>query len=329
MGHGVGLRGDNGEEQAGTTVLGRDGDAGVYWNGGRYRDDLNLASHDWWRLFSRLLFETSVSPMKRVWGATALRRFHPLQCTSNVDLAVLRQQWHANLGNMTRELQERVPEMLSTALPLRLLSKEPEITLRLFPLQYPFVPTVWGIPAYHATMKTACFLANLMLLGTPTKLHVTSMRHESPVSDLPLLDSGPGPAPPMTPYGLYPHTDKIIVHWTSCPVGCHHLSEGSVPGGGSLAPSSLLDSTVAFSMPLSHHAMSYERVWPPHPSNTGAEGGVLFHTSLGEHQPKRVILGIFVFELTRDCTQIVVHTVENLECYEQRMPMPATPFGAF
>lgn len=217
--------------------------------------------------------------------ASSTLRFAPsLACRENHRPPPVRK---VNLGSMVEFIRDYVPVALTQLPDHDRLSDD--ITLRVAPTVHPNVPMIKGHMSYVTSLKATQLIFTTFLLHPQTQLHIT---------DLEVDEEGKTHI-----YGLIPGSTKIIVKWTTCPGGCHHI-KGATPA------------TEA------HQPVQAKSDGDARRFDIGGVLGTLFGSSKplssGETSKEiRVIFGIFVFELNHNCDKILVHNLENLDMLDK------------
>lgn len=228
----------------------------------------------------------------------------------------------ANLGSMIDELKIAMPLLLSESLSPSLLSND--ILLRMCPTLFDefnyYLPKIKGHTSYFATFKTIQWILSSFVLNPRVMIHIHSIRTSSEPD----------------PQAVYPNSTKIYVRWKTCSADCHHLSKHKPePGGTGSNPSSIQSFHSTSDAKLGTHR------WSQHAGpniflfdNAAASGKssssfhaipqtVLYLTKAlaglkrDDRKIERVISGIFIFELNLSHTEIVAHTIENIDWLER------------
>lgn len=246
----------------------------------------------------------------------------------------------ANLGKMIEELQRLVPNLLVKSLPKDLISSE--VLLRICPTHFDefnaLLPNIKGHVSYYTTLKSLQFVLTSLILNPKVKLHIQNIAIVPPQQST------------IEYLCVYPHTTKIQIRWTTCSDGCHHLTEEnptessgynvttrttSPPGpDGSTGPNSSTNSTS--SAMLGSHSWSQldpKPFYNYHNSETAPRETKSLLKTLNQltsgfiglvktnNDLERVISGIFIFELNHNNTQILVHTIEEVNIVENQEPL--------
>ncbi|EGV62465.1 hypothetical protein PSN45_001225 [Yamadazyma tenuis] len=226
------------------------------------------------------------------------------------------QEKKANLGKTIEELKILIPNMLKKSLPKQLIS--PDILLRICPTHFDelnyFLPNIKGHVSYYTTLKTLQLVLTSIVLNPKVKLHIQSIKVMSPSeSNIEFLC-------------VFPHTTKIQVRWSTCNEGCPHLLEGTVPG---VENSSNIVSTANAKLGSHSWAKVDASKFPklntaPDDLRVKSISQTISHLTAGlvglskaQNQMERVISGFFIFELNEDHSQIVVHTIEDVDIVEK------------
>lgn len=224
----------------------------------------------------------------------------------------------SNLGAMIDDLRELVPQLLTESFPKEMVLSE--VLLRICPshrdILNSYLPTIKGRVSYYATCKALQLFFTSLVLNPRVKLHIQLVR----TSHFP------------EPNCVFAHSTKVYMRWNTCSEGCIHLLEPNEPD---LVPSDTLneDSSSLDSMPGSTSkatlgAHLWARIDPEKFSVSHVQAKSL-SASLSDLTKgiiglkkedirlERIILGVFVFELNEDNTEIVVHTVEDVNIVER------------
>lgn len=204
------------------------------------------------------------------------------------------QQKKANLGKMVDQLKHSVPKMLSVSLPRSLLA--PDIALRICPTHlgdlHPVFLNIKGHVSYYGVCKALRFALTSFVLHPGAEIHLESIKVNSE----------------ELAHGLYRHTTKICIRFSTCQEGCDHLAQ----------------SQAAQTPPTSKSGSHSWSIDPGRLSQLGSSPLVAsiisqlaaaFTKDGAQHE--RVISGLFIFELNHDNTQILVHTIENVNIVER------------
>lgn len=218
----------------------------------------------------------------------------------------------SNLGSMIDDLKELVPQLLSKSFPKEMVL--PDVLLRICPshldLINSYLPTIKGRVSYYATCKALQLFFTSWVLNPRVKLHIQLVR----TSHFPEANC------------VYSHATKIYVRWSTCSDGCVHLLEPE-PEAPKMeqGSESISRSTSTSKATLGSHrwsAIDTERFTDSlvHSWSLSASLADLTKGIIGLKQEdirlERIILGVFVFELNDDNTEILVHTVEDMNVVE-------------
>lgn len=213
------------------------------------------------------------------------------------------QERKANLGALVDEMRLLVPGMVHETLPKSIVL--PDIMLRICPSHFDqmnaFLPNIKGHVSYYATCKALQLFMTSVVVNPNVQLHIQSLRTTT-ASDLPCV---------------YPHSQKIIVRWTTCPEGCTHLRRkvnGSHKTGDAKLGShrwSRIDTDKFVD------AQENPYNWLLSSSLAGLTKGII-GLKKEEEDLERVVLGIFIFELNTKNDHIVAHTIEDMDVIERR-----------
>lgn len=206
----------------------------------------------------------------------------------------------ANLGSTIDILKVLVPNLLHKSLPKYFLL--PDIMLRMNPshmdLLKLILPNIKGHVSYYAACKALQIFFTSVVLNPQAQFHIQLIR----TSNFP------------EPNTVFAHSTKVYVRWNTCQEGCFHLQQ---------EPSETADDTDSpsrSSRPHNGHALE-----PNKAIDKVHSGWSLAHLTSGiigrkkdDSSLDRVILGIFIFELTPDNSQILVHTIDDMVIVERR-----------
>lgn len=220
----------------------------------------------------------------------------------------------ANLGSMIDELKRLVPNLLHKSFPKSLLL--PDILLRLSPTHFELLnmilPNIQGHVSYYAACKAIQLFSTSVILNPQAQLHIQSIR----TSNFP------------EPSTVFPDSTKIYIRWNTCSEGCVHLLRDRTDGDS--GPDSGPDSGDSYS---TSKAMMGAHRWTDfdpdkvltHESSTRSVVSYLADLTKGliglkreDTALERVILGVFIFELSKDNSQVLVHTIEDMTVVERR-----------
>lgn len=219
-----------------------------------------------------------------------------------------------NLGCMIDELKVLVPNLLHKSLPKAILL--PEVMLRLNPSHFEllnlFLPNIKGHVSYYAACKAIQLFFTSLVLNPRAQLHILSIR----TSKFP------------EPNTMFAHSTKIIMRWKTCPEGCVHLLEkGAASERSEVEAKDSEDSFSTAQAKLGSHrwsgfdpgkVISEESLTWSVSSSLGDLTKALIGLKKEDSGLERVILGIFIFELNEDNSQVLVHTIEDMTIIERR-----------
>ena len=208
----------------------------------------------------------------------------------------------ANLGTTIEELKILVPNLLHKSLPKELLL--PDIMLRMNPshldLLKLILPNIKGHVSYYAACKALQLFFTSVVLNPHAQFHIQLVR----TSNFP------------EPNTVFAHSTKIYMRWNTCEEGCTHLHNENVP-----------DSVSTSRAKLGSHQWSGfdpDKVIDKDNSSWSVTGSLvdltkgLIGLKKDESSFERVILGVFIFELNEDNSQILVHTIDVMIIAERR-----------
>lgn len=208
------------------------------------------------------------------------------------------QQRMANLGSTIEDLKKLVPHLLHKSLPKYLLLSE--IMLRMNPshmdLLKLILPNIKGHVSYYAACKALQLFFTSVVVNPQAQFHIQLVR----TSNFP------------EPNTVFAHSTKIYMRWNTCEEGCAHLHQEVAEMGND-------DSDTSRTKLGSHNWNSLDAIDKEHSSwsladlTNGIIGRKKDGSSLG-----RVILGVFIFELSPDNSQIIVHTIDDMVILERR-----------
>lgn len=215
------------------------------------------------------------------------------------------QEKKANLGAMVDGLRQLVPRMVHETLPKHLIL--PDIMLRICPSHFEqinaFLPNIKGHVSYYATCKALQLFMTSVVVNPNVQLHIQNMR-TSTASDFSCV---------------YPESQKIFVRWTTCPEGCTHLtrhsSASSLKTGDAKLGShrwSRIDADKFVD------AKEHPYNWSLTSSLADLTKGIIGLKKEDSDSLERVVLGIFIFELNDKNSQIIAHTIEDMDVIERR-----------
>ncbi|KAG7191692.1 uncharacterized protein KQ657_002828 [Scheffersomyces spartinae] len=216
----------------------------------------------------------------------------------------------ANLGSTLDTLKDLVPDILQRSLPKELLAND--VVLRVLPTHFSevnsYLPPLKGHVSYYATAKAIQLYINSLVGNPHVKVHILSVRTTNS-SDVQCL---------------FPHSNKIIMRWITCNSQCDHLDPDptasrrrsfSTTRSYKFNPSNVAD----FILENSNT--------PPKKLNLQSISSTLANVTQGllnglsapgsSDKVETVLSGIFVFELNNDNTQVLVHTIEDVDVIER------------
>lgn len=238
----------------------------------------------------------------------------------------------ANLGATIETLKELVPHILRKLLPKSILL--PDIVLRVSPTHFELLnlilPTIKGHVSYYTTCKALQLIVTSVILNPRVQLHILSVR----TSNFP------------EPNNVYSNATKVYMRWSTCPEGCVHLSsegEGAErrsseiedENGGRSVENTDTDAqtdgaengNTPGDAPATARAKLGLHQWSgfdPRLVDTSVASSLadltksLIGLKKDDTQLERVVLGVFVFELSPDNSQVLVHTIEDMIVAERR-----------
>lgn len=242
---------------------------------------------------------------------------------SNQDkLSQQAQERKANLGSTIEYLQSTIPNLLERSFDKSKIS--PNIHLRICPSQFDehYLPHLRGHVTYFTACKTIQLFMTSVILSPKVKLHIQSVR----------VHAGPDPQ------AMLDDTTKVIVRWSTCPEECPHLSHGDDDNNFHSTSHahlgahkwSKLDTLKLF---VNNRQQEEMRRGLRLSYLTGVLGklpSTLMGLTKEKKKLERVISGLFIFELTEDNSQILVHTIENVDVVERFEPEEVdSTLGAF
>jgi len=239
----------------------------------------------------------------------------------------------ANIGKMIEYLRSIIPDALHTTPDSKYLNQD--IILRVSPTvtKTNQLPLLKGRGSYLTTLRATQFILVNFLLNWRVKLHILDIKtclHSSHNNNNNLnetFDSNLGKDGKvhnndinnnngvdidnknLKKYGLYEHTDKIIIKWRTCLDDCDHLINKT-----------------SYAKQGSHILGKFDisKIWGGNNDN-GRNGnnkdnnGLIDGVSKNEGDDfERIFYGIFVFELNENCDEIIVHSLENLEIFDKK-----------
>ncbi|RLV96543.1 Uncharacterized protein JA1_000019 [Spathaspora sp. JA1] len=211
----------------------------------------------------------------------------------------------ANLGSTLEKLNQAIPLILQKSLDKSLIS--PDIFLRIAPSHFDedYLPSLKGPVTYYATCKALQLFVNSVILSPKVKLHIQSIR----------VNFGPDAQ------SMFDDTTKIVVRWSTCPEGCFHLEpEDKDQESHSTSQAKLgahswskLDTMSLLNKNHSDSKISLATTLTKLPAT-------LIGLTKENKKLERVISGLFIFELTSDNSQVLVHTIEDMDIIERFAP---------
>lgn len=198
-----------------------------------------------------------------------------------------------NLGKMTDQLQELIPNILNKSLPKSIISSD--IMLRFIPthVNESYLPSIKGHVSYYASLKAIQILTTAFILNPQVKLHIQSIKVIEEDSNIDILC-------------VYRKSTKIHVRWTTCNEGCYHLNDSKSTSDAKLGShtwSKVDTSRVNFDDSFSLRNLSK--------LSLGLVG-----LNKNQKQLERVVSGIFIFELNPENDKIIVHTIDDVNIIE-------------
>lgn len=229
------------------------------------------------------------------------------------DISPHDQERKANLGKMIEDLKLLLPNVLKKSLPKLMISSD--VLLRVCPTHFDefnaYLPNIKGHVTYYTTLKTIQMVLSSVILNPKVKLHLHSIKIMNPQeSNIEYLC-------------VYPESTKIQVRWSTCNEGCHHLMEDN----------NEMDEDNHNFQSTSNAKFGSHRWSKVDPSkfsgldnkkSINSIGRTIAHLSTGsiglskeKQRLERMISGIFIFELNKDHTEILVHTIEDVDIIEK------------
>lgn len=228
---------------------------------------------------------------------------------------------HANLGEITQYLlHEGVPGLLQRNYSSTRI--HPDAQLRLFPMR-PYTPTVRGRRKLEASLNALRFLLTTFVLprGSDNHIHIHAAHSLAPGVH--------------SPHAVCPEASKLLVRWATCTPEEHgrHQQESrprhrwSVRGGRDSASAEPPRGIVDFVLrPSEENRGVSERAAREWQQRLLSQSGTLSGSGSGPAIPlppaeiTRVLQGIFMFEFSADNSQILVHTIDDVEMidYERK-----------
>lgn len=234
----------------------------------------------------------------------------------NSEISKEEQAKRANLGKMIDELKVLLPNILKKSLPKQIISSD--ILLRICPTHFDefnaYLPNIKGHVSYYTTLKTIQVILSSVILNPNVMLHLQSIKVMNPQeSNIEFLC-------------VYPHTTKIQVRWTTCNEGCHHLVE-DIDENHQLDENDHNFQSTSNARFGSHRwskldasklsELDKHKSVNPIGRTMGHLSSSLVGLSKEKQRLERMISGIFIFELNEDHTEIVVHTIEDVNIIEK------------
>lgn len=237
-----------------------------------------------------------------------------------------KQNKKANLGKLIEELKILLPNVLQKSLPKDIISKE--ILLRICPTYFEefnaYLPALKGHVSYYTTLKTLQVVLTSVVLNPNVRLHLQNIKVLNPnesTREFQCVD---------------PNSTKIYIRWTTCGEGCHHLHEqdSNTNDDNPRKYQSTSDARLGSHSWLEVDTSKFTQL-ANHKSDGGKSlpslGKTITHLTTGliglvkeKNRLERVISGIFIFELNDDNSEIVVHTLENIDIIEKSDPQELT-----
>lgn len=228
----------------------------------------------------------------------------------------------ANLGEMTEYLESQaVPDILNRPIEDNRLNHN--IQLRLLPSLHPYIPTLHGITKYKTSMNGIRLIIRNFVLNERCKLHVVKVET--------ILREEEGEAG-RKKYNTVSDMDKIVVKWQSCREECEHLGPGDVTSRAKMGSYKAMGETTATKskIPQSNNAASEVINYIVHPTSPVTEKLMSQHAKLvaeDKWKISRVLTGVFIFELNEDNSEIVVHTIDNVEMIDDEKEVETGAFA--
>lgn len=213
----------------------------------------------------------------------------------------------ANLGSTIDLLKELVPDILHQSLPKELLTND--VVLRVLPTHFSdvnaYLPPLKGHVSYYATAKAIQLYINSLVGNPHVKLHILSVR----TTDSPDVQC------------IYPNSKKIIFRWITCNSQCDHLETRKTYSNTrsyKFNPSNVAD-FIHNNQAESEPAPKKLNLLTISSTLANVTQGLLngLATPGGSDKVETVLSGIFVFELNDDNSQIMVHTIEDVDVIER------------
>ncbi|CAI4062274.1 hypothetical protein SKDZ_07G3020 [Saccharomyces kudriavzevii ZP591] len=247
----------------------------------------------------------------------------------------------ANLGKMTDYLVGKgVPNLLQEMIKESVLADN--IILRLFPTSHPYIPVLHGKSKYKASLNAIRMIVRKFILGEECRLHISSVKTLSSISC-----GGEAKDIPQN-YNTITSNDKLVVKWQSCVPNDHckiskleindKLKEKNQSNGGNNAFSMRSVPVIDYILHptvnnLNQSVISeyIENAVEKRAQRTSNKGG---DTEVGKNEKSdgasekskkkklsRLIRGTFLFEFNEENSEILVHTIEDVELihYEKKI----------
>lgn len=218
---------------------------------------------------------------------------------------------HANLGQVTEYLtKEGVPNILQKNLDDEYLNDD--IKLRLLPTTHPYFPVLSGKSKYKASMNAIRLLTNKLILTRKSQVRITSA--------ITLLKDKEDSILKARNFNCCTKNDKLVIKWQSCS-SKEECDKLIIDVSGKVTPfPKMKDSKPPFleyvldppSKPISGEAVR-------------AQVKSLNSKEIEDGSTSRIIKGVFIFEFNEDNSQVIVHTIEEIEMidYEKKVPTGA------
>lgn len=237
----------------------------------------------------------------------------PTQGKSSSSSSSQDQNRRANIGHMVSYLRRIIPEALHTLPESQYLDEN--IILRVAPSVSTGLPILKGRVSYLATLRATQFIMGNLVLNKGVKLHIRSIDVQKGVGNVTnfcsnLQDDYEESIREGIGYGIYDWTTKLVIKWRTCEDGCEHLSAPHRTGFAKRSGIIL-------------ERFDVKKLWGGgghHEENQRLINGLQDQNNDEEECEigGRVIHGIFVFELDKNCEKILVHNVENIEMFEKK-----------
>lgn len=228
---------------------------------------------------------------------------------------------HSNLLVIT-ELKSHTPHLLQSAYPRHLLA--PDIVLRLFPITHPGIPTIrGGILGYMAAVRMLQMLVTSAVISHDAKLKVLG---EHLVRDECGKSQSDEEREIMVP-------TKYVLKWCTCSPELYDSStsikdseikaakttegkDGDSKSNDASSPAATLKLTPLFEhLPPILNSSAYQDLFTHSPHENYPQDDKLQPLQFldSASTDKNVLFGIFEFEFTENCDQVLVHTIQNVE----------------